>query len=199
MFDAGAPRSRGRPPAASREDVIAAATRQYRAGERIDVRAIATELGLGRATLYRWFGTRTDVVGAVLVAEFEGVVTRARAGARGRGAAALLKTFDGVNRALATAAPLRRFLEQERDGLRLLTSSAGPVQPRVVALVAQLIRDEAAAGHYTPPIDPDTLAYAVVRLFEAFIYNDAAAGFRGDLERLHDVQAVLVGATPRAA
>jgi AcrR family transcriptional regulator len=31
---------------------------QYLHGRRIDVQAIAAQLGLGRATIYRWFGSR---------------------------------------------------------------------------------------------------------------------------------------------
>ena len=38
--------------------VLAAAMHRYLRGERIDVQAIATELGLGRTTIYRWFGSR---------------------------------------------------------------------------------------------------------------------------------------------
>ena len=48
----------GRPPGASREDVLGAAMHRYLRGERIDVQAIASDLGLGRATIYRWFGSR---------------------------------------------------------------------------------------------------------------------------------------------
>ena len=36
---------------ASRVDVLAAARRRYVEGERVDMRAIAAELGVGRATL----------------------------------------------------------------------------------------------------------------------------------------------------
>jgi hypothetical protein len=37
------------------------------------------------------------------------------------------------------------------------------------------------------------LAYALVRLGEAFLYNDALAGIRGDTERLRQVEAALLG------
>ena len=190
---------RGRPAAASRADVLAAATARFRAGRRIDLQAIAAELGLGRATVYRWFGSRAELVGAVLCAELDAVVAHARAHASGTGAAVLLDTFERMNRVLAGAPPLRRFLEIERDaGLRLLTSSAGPVQPRAVDAIAALIEAEAEAGTYAPAIEPRTLAYAIVRLYEAFVYNDAAAGIRGDSERLRDVEAALLGIAPAA-
>lgn len=175
------------------------ATRRLRAGERIDVRAIAAELGIGRATIYRWFASRIGLIGEVIDAEMEALVADARASAHGTGAAALLDTFQRMNRTLATAAPLHRFLEYEREtGLRLLTSSAGPIQPRAVEAIAGLIEAEARAGAWSPPIDPPTLAYAIVRLYEAFVYNDAAAGIRGDVDRLGAVEAALLGLAPPA-
>jgi AcrR family transcriptional regulator len=192
-----APR-RGRPPAASREAVLRAAMRRYLRGERIDVQAIAAELGLGRTTVYRWFGSRENLIGEVLVTAAKPLLDEARAGARGRGAPALLETFDRLNRRLAADVPLRRFLEQERQGaLRVITSSAGIVQPEMVASIAALIEDEVRAGTYDPPVKPDTLAYAIVRLAEAFLFNDAVVGIRGDVDRLREVEAALLGVTRR--
>jgi AcrR family transcriptional regulator len=177
--------------------VLAAATRRFRAGERIDVQAIAAELGVARATVYRWFGSRVGLIGEVIVAELDALVAGARAQASGTGAPALLDTFQRMNRTIATTVPLRRFLEHEREaGLRLLTSSAGPIQPRAVEAIAELIEAEVRAGAWTPPIDPPTLAYAIVRLYEAFVYNDAAAGIRGDVDRLAAVEAALLGIAP---
>ena len=61
------------------------------------------------------------------------------------------------------------------------------------ACVEALIREQVAAKRYDPPADPETLAYAIVRLAEAFLYNDAAIGIRGDHARLREVQAALLG------
>src|SRR4051794_37939940 len=105
-------RRRGRPPAASREDVLQTAMYRYLRGQRIDVQAIAAELGLGRATIYRWFGSREDLIGEVLVEAAEPLLDAARAKARGRGGRALLDTFDRFNRSLADAPALRKFVEQ---------------------------------------------------------------------------------------
>jgi AcrR family transcriptional regulator len=187
-------RPRGRPAAASREDVVAVATRQYLRGERVDVRAIATELGLGRATIYRWFGTREDLIGEVLARAAAPLLQDARAQARGKGGAALLDTFDRFNRGLADAPALRRFVEAEREAaLRIITSGAGIVQQRIVDAIAELIEEEARAGRYQPPVETGTLAYAIVKLAEAFLFSDAVAGMRGDVERLREVEAALLG------
>jgi hypothetical protein len=62
-----------------------------------------------------------------------------------------------------------------------------------VACIEALIRSEVSAGRFDPPAEPTTLAYAIVRLAEAFLYNDAAIGIRGEWERLREVQAALLG------
>src|SRR5438128_8779077 len=169
--------SRGRPAAASREDVLALAMHRYLRGRRVDVHAIAGELGLGRTTIYRWFGSRDELIGEVLVRAAEPLLEQARAGARGTGGLALLDTLDRFNRSLADAPALRQFIENERDAaLRVITSGAGNVQPWVVGAVTELIKAEVRAGTYRPAIQPATLGYAIVRLGEAFLYNDAVAG-----------------------
>jgi AcrR family transcriptional regulator len=185
---------RGRPPTASREDVLRLARALFLEGTRLDMTVLARRLGLGRATIYRWFGSRDSLLGEVIATEFEALVADSRRHVRRRGAEGLLGVFDRVNRTLSRSTALRRLLEQERDSaLRLLTSSAGPVQPRAVAAIEGLIAAEVSSGDYAPPAEPAVLAYAIVRLAEAFLYNDAAFGIRGDHERLREVEAALLG------
>jgi AcrR family transcriptional regulator len=187
-------KTRGRPAAASRENVLDAGLYRYLRGQRVDVQAIAVELGLGRATIYRWFGSREKLIGEVIIRATEPVLVEARSGLAGKGGPGLLDTFDRFNRALADAPALRAFVEQERDAaLRIIASGAGLVQPRMVELIAGLITEEADAGTYEPPVEPSTLGSAIVRLAEAFLFNDAVAGIRGDVDRLREVEAALLG------
>jgi AcrR family transcriptional regulator len=173
--------------------VLDTALYHYLRGRRVDVQAIAAELRLGRTTIYRWFGSREALIGEVLFLAAEPLLRDARAGARGRGARALLDTFDRFNRSLADAPALLRFVESERDtALRIITSGAGTLQPRIVAAIQEVIDDEVRAGHYNPPVDTSTLAYAIVRLAESFLFNDAVAGMRGDVDRLREVEAALL-------
>jgi AcrR family transcriptional regulator len=189
---------RGRPAAASRDEVLGAAMHRYLRGLRVDVQAIAAELGLGRTTIYRWFGSREELIGEAVFRAAEPLIDAARGGARGRGGAALLDTFDRLNRSFAEAPALRTFVEQEREvALRIITSSAGNFQPRMVARIATLIENEVRAGAYEPPVEPPTLAYAIVRLAEAFLFNDA--GMRSDVDRLRDVEAAILGVSSRAS
>jgi AcrR family transcriptional regulator len=184
----------GRPAASTREAALALATTRFLACERVDVQAIARELGLARATMHRWFQTREALLGEMLATLAEGRVAEIRREVPGHGAVALLETFDRINRELAATRGLRALLvaEQER-ALRILTSSGGIVQPRVVAAIQRAIDDEVDAGHFVAPAPPGVLAYAIVRLAEAFMYNDAIIGIRGDTERLHEIEAALLG------
>lgn len=187
----------GRPAAATREQVLDAALHRYLRGQRVDIQAIAGELGLGRATVHRWFGTREALIGEVVVLAAAPVLEASRTEARGRGGRALLETFDRFNRRLADAPALRQFVEAEREAaLRIITSRSGVVQPRIVAMITELIEDEARAGKYDPPVEPSVLGYAIVRLAEAFLFNDTALGSRGDLDRLREVEAALLHVAP---
>ena len=112
----------------------------------------------------------------------------------GVGAGALLETLDRGARGLVQSAALRTLLAQEQErALRILTSSDGIVQPRMVAGYERMIDVEVEAGNFVAPVPSGTLAYAIVRLGEAFVYNDAAVGIRGDVIRLREVYAALLG------
>lgn len=186
-------RGRGRPAAASREDVLDAGLHRYLRGQRVDVQAIASELGLGRATIYRWFGSREKLLGEVIIRATEPVLAEARSGLAGKGGPGLLDTFDRFNRALADAPALRSFVEQERDAsLRIIASGAGIVQPRIVELITALIVEEVEAHTYEPPVEPSVLGFAIVKLAQAFLFNDAVVGIRGDVDRLRAVEAALL-------
>ena len=135
----------------------------------------------------------------MIARQLEMLVARKRAEVRRRGAPALLEVLRPDQPHLTRSRAVRRLLEQERaTAMRMLTSSAGVVQPRACRRVQALIEEEVASGRYHPPADPATLAYAIVRLADAFLYQRPAVGIRGDHERLREVQAALLG-VPRAS
>ena len=70
--------------------------------------------------------------------------------------------------------------------------SGGLVQPAWVERTQALLEESVARGTLVLAADAPTLAYAIVRLVEAFLYNDAAAGLRGDADRLRVVLNALL-------
>jgi AcrR family transcriptional regulator len=178
-----------RAPAATPAAAFRAARRRYLAGERIDMRALAGELGVSRATLYRWTGDREQLISEVVFARAVRD-TRHLAGPE-----RLLAVFRRHVEALVGSSALQSFLRQETHAaLRILTSRGGSVQSRTVNRVAELYREEQAAGAFHPRVDPDVLAYAVVRVTEGFIYNDAIAAVEPAVEEAAAIVSLLLTA-----
>jgi AcrR family transcriptional regulator len=155
-----------------------AARRMYLKGQRIDMLALAAELGVSRATLYRWTGHRERLLADILWSLSDEVFEQAKADHLDHtGVERLLAIFRQHVGVLVEAQPLHTFLRQETHAaLRILTSREGGVQRRTVEKLAELYREEQESGPFTPRADVGTLAYAVVRVTEGFIYSDAIIG-----------------------
>ena len=185
----------GRPAAATREELLAEARRRFLRGDRVELQDVAQRLGLARMTVYRWFGSRDGLMGEVLAQLGEGLVDDAATNTREQGRRGLLELFGRVNRDIASSDALSAYLRREGlPALRVLTASDGVVHPRMVASIERVIRAELGEDDdLLGAIDPGTLAFAIVRLAESFLYNDASTDIRGDVDRLRDVQAALLG------
>jgi AcrR family transcriptional regulator len=182
-------KSRATPAAAFR-----AARRTFLRCERLDMRALALELGISRATLYRWTGDRDQLLGDVLWSLSDDVFAEAKqATVHLRGTERLLAIFRRHVQSLIDARALRVFLQQETHAaLRILTARDGLVQPRTVQRLAELYGEEQEAGNFQPSVDVETLAYAVVRVTEGFIYNDAVVAVEPELERAAAIVSLLL-------
>jgi AcrR family transcriptional regulator len=181
-------------PVATPEAAFRAARHRYLAGERIDMRALSAELGVSRATLYRWTGPREQLISDVVFSLSDDVFEQAkRDTAHLSGSERLLAVFRQHVSVLVGASALQSLLRNETHAaLRILTSRGGSVQARTVARLAELYREEEAAGNFHPRADPDVLAYAVVRVTEGFIYNDAIAAVEPAVDEAATIVSLLL-------
>ena len=160
-------------------DLFKLARKKWLAGERLDLGKLAAELDVGRATVFRWVGSRESLYGEICSQLFTKSLERAQEDARGSGVARLVDIMERLLRALATAAPLRRFVAEDPEfALRVLTSRASPVQYRCVIAVRELIWELVEE----PALPADELAYLVVRITESFLYRDVITGDEADIE-----------------
>lgn len=163
------------------EDAFDLACRKYRAGERIDMQELAAELGISRATLFRWVGNRDQLTAEVLWWHAEAAFTECVRGARGSGIERVVSIFERYAEVLVRSSYLQTYLTREPEaGLRLLTTRAGVVQQRARAAIRQLLADEVASGNIDPHMDLDDLALVIVRVGEAFTYTDLITGEEPD-------------------
>ncbi len=178
-------------------DAFKLARKRFLQGERIDVGKIAGELGVGRATVFRWVGTRENLYGEVCSALFQKELDRAQAGARGSGLERLVDVIERLLHSLATATPLRRFVAEDPEfALRVLTSKHSPVQRRCTVAITGLIDELVEAGEMTPALPSDELAYIVVRITESFLYRDVITGAAADIEAAIAAIRILLTAVP---
>lgn len=172
---------------------LALARDTFLAGERIEMRTLAGELGIGRSTLYRWFGDRDRLIGAVLWGFTSGLLEVAD-DPELSGAERIVHITDVFGAAVAGFEPLRRFLTTEPEAaLRVLTTHHGGVQERTIDWFSERIAEEITAGHLATSVDADALAYAVVRVGEGFLYADQITGVRYDPEAASAVIRALLG------
>ncbi|HEY6762871.1 MAG TPA: QsdR family transcriptional regulator [Baekduia sp.] len=156
----------GRSPAAL--DAFLLARRRFIAGERVDMTALAAELGVNRVTLYRWVGSReqllVEVVWSLAGRTLDGIVA-ADAGGAGREVRILMAFLEAT---LAHPGMQRWLSEEGESAMRLLTRHDTDFQPRLIAAVEELL----------DPDDPDRheVAYALVRVIESYTYLDLITG-----------------------
>src|SRR3954465_9023409 len=148
-----------------------AARRMYLQGQRLDMSALANELGVSRATLYRWTGDREQLLADVIWAQLDAIISHAASDAGGRGVARLERIAARFLEVLAGSAALRAHLVNDGDtGLRLMIAPNGLLRPRVAQCVRELIEEEAERG-YAPPASPALLADGIVSICERYLHN----------------------------
>jgi AcrR family transcriptional regulator len=174
-------------------DVLYAARRRFLRSQRIDMNELAQELGIGRATLYRWVGSRDQLLGEVLWSLAEQGLARARSEAGGRGAAWVLGVYSRFGELIVELEPLRHFVKSEPEcALRVMTSKASPLQRRVVDAFREVLVEARERSGLRLRLDPETLAFAMVRIAESFLWTDLITGEAPDLVKAREVTEVLL-------
>jgi AcrR family transcriptional regulator len=187
------PRRRERAPAGSPVDGFALARRRFLAGERLSPERLAGELGISRATAYRRFGNAEQLAGEVIARLAEDTFRRTTQEARGRGADRVVDHLARGMRYIASNRAYRAFLERDpQKALWIVTSQAGPVQARVIALNEALLEEEVAKRNLRLPVDAHTMAYALVRIVEAFLYADMITGEKPDFDKATQILSLML-------
>jgi AcrR family transcriptional regulator len=174
-------------------DAFKVARRKFLAGERIEMRTLAEEVGTSRVTLHRWVGSRDLLLAEILWSLAEPTLAEARARTRRRGGAGVAEAFGRFVKATHDAPFMRQFIEAEPEiALRVATTKQAPLQTNLVAAVREMLEAEVEAGRLDPPMDLDDLAYVIVRLGESFVYTDVITGGQPDPDKAERAIAALL-------
>ncbi len=176
-------------------DAFEIARRRFVSGDRIDMGALAAQVGISRMTLNRWVGSRDVLLAEINWSLAEPTLDAARARARSSGAQLVTDTIGGFLADVLAAPFMRTFLTREPEiALRILTTARTPFQTRVRSYLRDLILQELEPAQL--PLDPEDLAYLIVRIGESFCYVDLITGGQPDADKARTAIAALLGARP---
>ncbi len=175
---------------------MATAARWIHVGRRLDMQGLADELGVSRVTLFRRVGSREELLSQALWLLTERMLQTAAArweAERPEGELHTPGTGRHINALVSQSAGLRRLLDDEPMlTIRVLTEPRGRVQAGIVAFIEELLRRDVAEFGLVTLIEPEALAYALVRLGESFLYADVLAARKPDVATANRLQQALV-------
>jgi AcrR family transcriptional regulator len=175
-------------------DAFRVARRWFMAGHRIEMQELAAELGVNRATLFRWVGGRDDLLGEILWSLAEPALAAAIGASDGSGAQRITAAMGRFATMVDQADFLREFLRREPErALRILTTRAGTVQARLVGAIDTLLNDEVSQGNLRSPLPLRDLAYLIVRIVESFLYAELITGEDPDIAMAELAVGALLG------
>jgi AcrR family transcriptional regulator len=166
--------------AAGPADAIRAATRTYLRGEPLDMSALASHLGIGRATLYRWVGNREDLLSTVLAEGTERTFRAAVKDAEGEGVPLLLDCMRRFMRGVLDTPALKALTQREPLLFIRLATTPGAIEGRAAELVGELLEQEVANGRIRLTLPAPVMAQAIIRICDSHLYAHLLG--RGDPE-----------------
>jgi AcrR family transcriptional regulator len=176
-------------------DAFRLARRRFVSAERIDMTALAEELGVNRVTLYRWVGSREQLLVEVVWELARRTLERAEAevGDRAGGERVVLVVTRFLEVVIDDRGMQRWLAEEGEFAMRLLTRHETDFQPRLIAAIEALLRREPLGL----PVDLHELAYVIVRLIESYTYLDLITGERPEARRAEPILRMLLRCAPQ--
>jgi AcrR family transcriptional regulator len=174
-------------------DAFRLARRRWLEGRRVDMSALAVELGVNRVTLYRWVGSRDELLVEVIWSLARQTLLDIDARTRARGAERAVVVVRGFLEAVIANGGMQRWLGDEGEtAMRLLTRHDHDFQPRLIDWMEAMLREECDAGRLDLPADLREVAYVMVRLIESYTYLDLITGERPDARRAEPILRLLL-------
>ena len=174
-------------------DALVAARRKFLHHERVDMNELAGELGVGRATLYRWVGSRDELLGEVLWSLSVQGLAMAREKAKGTGVEWFLSIYAAFGDVIVESTAVRHFAETEPEcALRVMTTQVSPQQRRIIDYYRDLLIEARDTKGLKLRLDPETLSFVLVRVAESFLWTDLITGEEPDLTKSYEVARIIL-------
>ncbi len=163
---------------------------------RIELQKLAQELGISRATAYRWAGSAEQLVGEVLASIVQDTFQNLSAKSEAAGTQKVLGVLSDGMRYTCAFQPLLTFLEANpQTGLKLLAAGDSPVHTVMVKTLSELLTSEALSLN----TGVETVAESLVRVMDSCLYVELLSGGEPDIKAAERIMgAMLEGFTADA-
>lgn len=162
---------------------------------RIDMSAMARELDINRATLYRWVGSREQFLVEMIWFMTIQTLDRLERENDSTGSERIVELTIGFSEQVIANPGMKHWLATEGESaMALLTRSGAGYQPRLIAWTERLIEREIEAGNMSLPagVDAYELAYVIERVMGGYIYLDLITGEQPDARRAEPLLEMLL-------
>jgi AcrR family transcriptional regulator len=172
-------------------------TSNFMARERIDMSAMARQLDINRATLYRWVGSReqflVELIWQLTVKSLDRLEYRAVSSGPDR---IIDVTIEFAEQVIENPGMKHWLATEGESAMSLLTRSGAGYQPRLIAWIEDSIERQVGAGAMALPegVESYDLAYVIERVMAGYIYLDLITGEKPDARRAEPLLNMLLRA-----
>jgi len=174
------------------DDALELARASFLAEERVELATLATQIDISQATLYRWFGSREQLIDQVLGLLTDEFTASAAVDAEGEGDERILDFIRRVMASTVSFAPVRTLVAKEPQlALRLLLGAGQAVQRGLVRALRECVaesRSPEQARALGGEID------TIVQVGTALEWATLVAGDEPDLDRVVEIARALLAA-----
>ena len=176
----------------TRQDALDFAREAFLDEARVELGVLATQLSISRATLYRWFGTRDQLIEQVLIGLADEFVAAGRASAEGEGDERILDFTRRIMEATVQSQPLRSFVQREPQlALRLLMGPGGAIHNSIAQALGEVVA-ETDSPERASALEHNI--HVVVRVGTALQWGTLAIGEEPQTEEAVEILRVLLHA-----
>jgi len=170
----------------------------FMAKERIDMSAMARQLDINRATLYRWVGSREQFLVEMIWHMTSASLDRLDRECDSTGPDRIIDVTIEFSEEVIGNPGMKHWLATEGEAaMSLLTRAGSGYQPRLIAWVEDSIERQLAAGNMDLPegVEPYELAYVIERVMGGYIYLDLITGEEPDARRAEPLLRMLLSSS----
>jgi AcrR family transcriptional regulator len=167
-------------------------------GRRIDMSGLAGEVGVDRATLHRWFGTRERLIGDAIWSLVERTDDDVEPEADGRGAGRISFVVCRVVESFVGSLAIERFVSAEPKALGVLVSPQSRIMERFAERMQRLIEVEIRLGALPADLDARDASTVISRVVTSVGFADIVADQPPDLPTIDRIVKTFLQTGPDA-